>query len=201
VVVGGGFIGLEMAENLHNLGIQVSIVEMSEQMMNTLDFSMASIVHRHLKSKNVEFYLKDGVSAFNMANNQLEVTLQSGRKLAADMVILSIGVRPDVKLAREAGLDIGVTGGISVNKYLQTSSPDIYAVGDAIEYKSPITGKPVITYLAGPANRQGRICADNIITGNTIDYRSFGKNLTKRRHVLPRIHNTFRIPCRILPRR
>jgi NADPH-dependent 2,4-dienoyl-CoA reductase/sulfur reductase-like enzyme/rhodanese-related sulfurtransferase len=180
IVVGGGFIGLEMAENLHKLGIQVSIVEMADQMMNTLDFSMASIVHQHLKSKNVEFYLKDGVSAFSTVNNQLEVTLRSGRKLNVDMVILSIGVRPDVKLAREAGLDIGITGGIRVNNYLQTSSPDIYAVGDAIEFKSPVTSKPVITYLAGPANRQGRICADNIVTGNTIDYKgSIGTAIAK----------------------
>ena len=180
LVVGGGFIGLEMAENLHKLGIRVSIVEMSEQMMNPLDYSMASIVHQHLKTKNVEFYLKEGVTAFSNVNEQLEVTLTSGRKLTVDMVILSIGVRPDVKLAREAGLKIGITGGIRVNKYLQTSSPDIYAVGDAIEFDSPITGKPIITYLAGPANRQGRICADNIATGNKIEYKgSIGTAIAK----------------------
>ncbi|MFP4065860.1 MAG: FAD/NAD(P)-binding oxidoreductase, partial [Bacteroidales bacterium] len=161
IVVGAGFIGLEMAENLHQLGIFVSIVEMAEQVMTPLDYSMASLVHQHLKTKNVEFFLKDGVSSFNRDENGLSVKLQSGRELQSDLVILSIGVRPDSQLAREAGLELGKTGGIKVNEYLQTSLPDIYAVGDAIEYPNPITGISQITYLAGPANKQGRICADN----------------------------------------
>ena len=171
VVVGAGFIGLEMAENLHQLGILVSIVEMSEQVMTPLDYSMASIVHQHLKTKNVEFFLKEAVSGFRRKNGQLLVALKSGRELVADVVILSIGVRPENKLAKESGLDIGVTGGIKVNEYLQTSDSDIYAVGDAIEYANPITGKPTITYLAGPANRQGRVCADNLVLGNRIRYK------------------------------
>lgn len=171
VVVGAGFIGLEMAENLHHMGAKVSIVEMSDQVMTPLDYSMASIVHQHLKTKNVEFFLKEAVTAFAREDGQVVVSLKSGRELKADMVILSIGVRPDAKLAKEAGLDIGVTGGIKVNEHLQTSDPSIYAVGDAIEYANPITGKPTITYLAGPANRQGRICADNIVLGNTIAYK------------------------------
>lgn len=166
IVVGAGFIGLEMAENLHRLGIFVSIVEMAEQVMTPLDYSMASLVHQHLKTKNVEFFLKDGVSSFRHENNGVKVTLKSGRQLHSDMVILSIGVRADSHLAHKAGLELGQTGGIKVNEYLQTSHPDIYAVGDAIEYPNPLTGTPQITYLAGPANKQGRICADNIINDN-----------------------------------
>lgn len=171
IVVGAGFIGLEMAENLHKLGLFVSIVEMGEQVMTPLDYSMASIVHQHLKTKNVAFFLKDGVSMFNYENNQVVATLKSGRKIHADIVILSIGVRADSKLAREAGLEIGTTGGIVVNKFLQTSNPDIYAVGDAIEFENPIIHKKQITYLAGPANKQGRICADNIVFGNKSIYK------------------------------
>ncbi|MDD2278196.1 MAG: FAD-dependent oxidoreductase [Bacteroidales bacterium] len=171
IVVGAGFIGLEMAENLHKLGIFVSIVEMAEQVMTPLDYSMASIVHQHLKTKNVAFFLKDGVSSFQKDDDHIVATLKSGRKINADIVILSIGVRADSKLARESGLDIGTTGGIVVDKHLQTSNPDIYAVGDAIEFENPITHKKQITYLAGPANKQGRICADNIVFGNKSVYK------------------------------
>lgn len=172
IVVGAGFIGLEMAENLHELGIQVSIVEMSDQVMGPLDYSMASIVHQHLKTKNVEFYLLDGVKSFEkLEDGSIIVELMSGRKITVDMVILSIGVKPTIKLAKESGLEIGEAGGIKVNPYLQTSNPDVYAVGDAIEFPSPITGKPFMNYLAGPANRQGRICADNIILGNVTEYK------------------------------
>lgn len=148
IVVGAGFIGLEMAENLHKLGVFVSIVEMAEQVMTPLDYSMATIVHQHLKTKNVAFFLKDGVSSFNKENDQIVATLKSGRKIPADIVILSIGVRPDSKLARESGLAIGVTGGIVVDEFLQTSHSDIYAVGDAIEFDNPIIHKKQITYLA-----------------------------------------------------
>ena len=171
VVVGAGFIGLEMAENLHKLGIFVSIVEMAEQVMTPLDYSMASIVHQHLKTKNVAFFLNDGVSSFEKENNHIVATLKSSRKIHADMVILSIGVRADSKLARESNLSIGTTGGIVVNEFLQTSNPDIYAVGDAIEFENPIIHKKQITYLAGPANKQGRICADNIVLGNKSVYK------------------------------
>ncbi len=170
IVVGAGFIGLEMAENLHQLGIFVSIVEMAEQVMTPLDYSMASLVHQHLKTKNVEFFLKDGVSSFRQEDDGLTVTLKSGRELHSNLVILSIGVRPDSHLAKDAGIELGTTGGIKVNEYMQTSHPDIYAVGDAIEYPNPITGIPQITYLAGPANKQGRICADNLIFDNQRKY-------------------------------
>jgi NADPH-dependent 2,4-dienoyl-CoA reductase/sulfur reductase-like enzyme len=170
IVVGAGFIGLEMAENLHQLGIFVSIVEMAEQVMTPLDYSMASLVHQHLKTKNVEFFLKAGVTSFRKENGGIAVTLQSGRVLQSDLVILSIGVRPDSHLAKNGGLQLGKTGGIKVNEYLQTSHPDIYAVGDAIEYPNPVTNIPQITYLAGPANKQGRICADNIAGNNQRKY-------------------------------
>lgn len=171
IVVGAGFIGLEMAENLHASGIFVTIVEMAAQVMTPLDYEMAAEVHQHLKVKGVEFYLKDGVSTFHEDSDRITMKLNSGRNLEADLVILSIGVRPDSILAKEAGLEIGQTRGIKVDKYLRTNDPDIYAVGDAIEYPSPITGVPTITYLAGPANKQGRICADNIVYGDTSEYK------------------------------
>jgi len=171
IVVGAGFIGLEMAENLHNLGILVTIVEMAEQVMTPLDFEMAAGVHQHLKTKNVEFYLKDGVASFVRDEQKLSVRLNSGQEIPADMVILSIGVRPESRLAKDAGLQIGDRNGIVVDDYMQTSDPDIYAVGDAIEFNNRILNKKTITYLAGPANKQGRICADNIVFGNKVKYK------------------------------
>ena len=171
VVVGAGFIGLEMAENLHQLGMNVTIVEMASQVMAPLDYEMAAEVHQHLKTKQVEFYLKDGVNAFTRKGNSLSVQLQSGRELETDMVILSIGVRPETKLVREAGLELAENGGIKVNEYLQTNDPNIYALGDAIAFPHPITGNYVNTYLAGPANKQGRIVADNLVMNNTRKYK------------------------------
>ncbi|MBN1788870.1 MAG: FAD-dependent oxidoreductase [Bacteroidales bacterium] len=170
VVVGAGFIGLEMAENLHRCGIKVTIIEMAEQVMTPLDYSMAALVHQHLKTKNVEFYLNTAVSSFSKANERILVKLNSSRTIETDLVVLSIGVKPDSRLAREAGLMIGETGGISVNEFLQTSDDDIYALGDAIEYTNPVTGTRMITYLAGPANKQGRIVADNLVYGNRKKY-------------------------------
>ena len=171
VIVGAGFIGLEMAENLHQKGIRVTIVEMAEQVMTPLDYEMAAAVHQHLKTKNVEFYLKDAVNSFVREKSGLQVRLKSGRSLPTDMVILSIGVRPDSKLAEDAGLELGINKGIKVNEYLQTSDPDIYALGDAIVYPNPITGVESHTYLAGPANKQGRLVADNIVKGNKKHYK------------------------------
>jgi len=165
LVVGGGFIGLEMAENLSDDGLEVCVVEMANQVMAPLDFSMASIVHQHLKSKNVGLLLEEAVDGFSSIDTGLSVELRSGKAIETDMVIWSIGVRPETKLARESGLQIGATGGIVVNEYLQTSDVDIYALGDAVEISSPITGKPVLIPLAGPANKQGRIVADNIVLG------------------------------------
>ena len=171
VIVGAGFIGLEMAENLHHLGIQVTIVEMAEQVMVALDYEMAAEVHQHLKTKQVQFYLKDGVSAFAKTDQGMKITLKSGKEIATDLIILSIGVRPETHLAKAAGLTLGEKGGIWVNEYLQTSNPDIYALGDAIEFENPLIHKKMITYLAGPANKQGRIVADNIVNGNQRKYK------------------------------
>jgi NADPH-dependent 2,4-dienoyl-CoA reductase/sulfur reductase-like enzyme/rhodanese-related sulfurtransferase len=170
VIVGAGFIGLEMAENLHQRGIQVTIVEMAEQVMVLLDYEMAAMVHQHLKVKNVEFYLQDKVTSFSREDNRIIVYLESERKIKCDMVLLSIGVRPECKLAKQADLQIGPSCGIVVNEFLQTSNPDIYAVGDVIEYPNPIIKKRMNTYLAGPANKQGRMAADNIVLGNKKSY-------------------------------
>lgn len=170
VVIGAGFIGLEMAENLRNKSILVTIVEMADQVMNVIDYEMASMVHQHLKIKNVEFYLKDGVASFTDKTDKILVKLKSGKEIISDMVILSIGVKPEIHLAKEAGLNIGETGGIVVNEYLQTSDKNIYALGDAIEFINPIINKKSVVPLAGPANKQGRIVADNIAYGNNSKY-------------------------------
>ena len=179
VVVGAGFIGLEMAENLHTQGAKVSIVEMGNQVMAPIDFSMASLVHQHLMDKGVNLYLEQAVASFEREGKGLKVTFKNGQSISADIVILSIGVRPETSLARAAELTIGPAGGIAVNDYLQTSDEAIYAIGDAIEYRHPITGKPWLNYLAGPANRQGRIVADNIL-GAKIPYEgSIGTSIAK----------------------
>jgi NADPH-dependent 2,4-dienoyl-CoA reductase/sulfur reductase-like enzyme/rhodanese-related sulfurtransferase len=170
VIIGGGFIGLEMAENLHNIGMDVSIVEMANQVMAPLDYPMAAIVQQHIRSK-VNLYLDTAVEGFERNGDQLKVFIKDDEPLDADIVILSIGVRPDTRLAAMAGLRIGNARGIWVNEYLQTSNPDIYAVGDAIEFASPITGVSTNTFLAGPANKQGRICANNIAFGNIQKYK------------------------------
>ena len=171
VIIGAGFIGLEMAENLHRRGIFVTLVEMAEQVMTPLDYEMAAEVHEHLKTKDVELYLQDGVASFRRAGEKLVVTLASGKALVADMAILSIGVRPESTLAREAGLQLGDRGGIVVDRYLRTSDPSIYAIGDAIVFENPIINKPMMAYLAGPANKQARIVADNVSGGDRKEYR------------------------------
>ena len=180
IVVGGGFIGLEMAENLHDLGIQVDVVEMANQVMAPLDFSMAAIVHQQLTDKGVGLHLEDGVSRFEEKDGGVTVHLRSGKQIATDMVLLSIGVRPETKLAKDAGLAIGERGGIAVNDYMQTSDADIYALGDAVEVRHLVTGQPALIPLAGPANKQGRIVADNIVFGNKKKYPgSIGTSIAK----------------------
>lgn len=179
VVVGAGFIGLEMAENLHAQGAKVSIVEMGNQVMAPIDFSMASLVHQHLMDKGVNLYLEQAVASFERDGKGLKVTFKNGQSIVADIVILSIGVRPETNLARAAGLTVGPAGGIAVNDYLQTSDESIYAIGDAIEYRHPITGKPWLNYLAGPANRQGRIAADNILGAKIAYEGSIGTSIAK----------------------
>lgn len=180
VIVGGGFIGLEMAENIHRTGAQVTVVEMANQVMTPIDFSMASIVHQHLQEKGVQLYLDQKVESFTRHDGMLRVHFQSGIKLDADFVLLSIGVRAQTQLAKDAGLKLGEMQGIYVNEYMQTSDEHIYAVGDAIEYPHPITGKPWLNFLAGPANRQARIVADNMVFNNIQTYEgSVGTSIAK----------------------
>ena len=170
VVVGGGYIGLEMAENLRNRGLLVAIVEMFDQVMPALDKEMAASLHEHLHEQSVALWLSDAVTVFRQTNSKLVIGLKSGMELSCDMAVLAIGVKPEIALAKEAGLEIGSTGGIKVNDNLQTSDPDIFAVGDAIEVQHFVLKKPVLIPLAGPANRQGRMVADNI-AGRNVKYK------------------------------
>lgn len=167
VVIGGGFIGVEMAENLVEKGIHVTLVEMLDQIMAPMDYEMASVLHNHLREKGVNLILSDGVKAFQKSGS--EILLNSEKVLSSDITMLSIGVKPENQLAKEAGLALGERGGIKVNQYLQTSDPQIYAVGDAIEVTDYINGMPTMIPLAGPANKQARIAADNIC-GRTSTY-------------------------------
>lgn len=161
VVIGGGFIGIEMAENLVERGMEVTIIEMANQIMAPIDFEMASILHTHLKEKGVQLILENGVLSF--ADQGKKVVLSDGTEIQTDMTILSIGVIPENELAKTAELELGTRGGIIVNEHLQTSNEDIYAVGDAIEVVDYMSGTKVMIPLAGPANRQGRIAANNIM--------------------------------------
>ena len=166
VVVGAGYIGLEMVENLSHRGLSVELVELLDQVMPILDKDMAWFLHQHLREQGVTLRLGDGVSSFRETNSNLTITLNSGAELECDFAALAIGVRPETKLAQEAGLEIGDQSGIKVNANLQTSDPDIYAVGDAIEVQDYVLGDAVLVPLAGPANKQGRMAADNICGKN-----------------------------------
>ncbi|HER40304.1 MAG TPA: CoA-disulfide reductase, partial [Salinimicrobium catena] len=160
VIVGGGFIGLEMAENLHDLGIKVRLVQRSAQVMEALDYEMAAILQEHLRAKGVELFLNNGLDRVEAEGQK--VVLVSGEELYTDMIVMAVGVQPESKLAEESGLELGNRKSIRVNEYLQTSDPSIYAVGDAIEVKDYISGEACFVPLAWPANRQGRIVADTI---------------------------------------
>jgi NADPH-dependent 2,4-dienoyl-CoA reductase/sulfur reductase-like enzyme/peroxiredoxin family protein/TusA-related sulfurtransferase/rhodanese-related sulfurtransferase len=162
VVVGGGFIGLEMAENLRHAGLEVSVVEMLEQVMAPMDFEMAQLLHEHLEQKGVRLHLADGVSEFREQEDGVLITLKSGKEIKTGLVILSIGVRPNGELAKAAGLEVNARGGIVVSDSMLTSDPSIYAVGDVIEVEDYIDKSRTMIPLAGPANKQGRIAADNI---------------------------------------
>jgi len=171
VVVGGGFIGLEMAENLIHRGLEVTVVEMLDQVMPPLDPEIARLVERHLEKHGVKLALGDGVAGFQKSGEAgLEVLTQSGKAHPADLVILAIGVRPETSLAKLAGLALGERGGIRVDEHMRTSDPDIFAVGDAVEVRDFVTGQWTLIPLAGPANRQGRIAAD-VIAGRDSRYR------------------------------
>lgn len=161
-VIGGGFIGLEVAENLHDLGLRVSVVEMADQVMAPVDFDMAQIVHKHMRMKGIDLRLSDGVDHFETNGDVTKVYLKSGDIIESDMVMLSIGIKPQTELAKAAGLEMNPRGGIIVNDKMETSVADIYAIGDAIEVVDFITGDKAMVPLAGPANKQGRICADQL---------------------------------------
>jgi NADPH-dependent 2,4-dienoyl-CoA reductase/sulfur reductase-like enzyme/rhodanese-related sulfurtransferase len=170
VVVGGGFIGLELVENFVARGTSTTVVELQDQILPPFDKEMTTLIAEHLAAKGVSLLLGDSTEAFEQSSEGLIVRLKSGRTLPADLVILGVGVRPENKLAVEAGLQVGPRGGIRVNEHLQTSDPNIYAVGDAIEVKDFVLGAPTQVPLAGPANRQGRIAADHIF-GRDARYR------------------------------
>jgi len=171
VVVGGGFIGLEMVENLIHRGFEVTLVEMLDQVLPMIDPEHARVVEAHLKRHGVRLALNDGVAGFKQAaNSAIDVETKSGKTYPADVVILALGVRPDTTLAKQAGLKIGERGGIRVDEQMRTSDPDIFAVGDAVEVKDFVTGEWSLVALAGPANRQGRIAAD-VITGRKSRFR------------------------------
>ncbi len=181
VVIGAGFIGLEMAENLHNRGIHVDVIEAAPQVLNMLDYEMSALLHQHFKEQNVGLHLNSRVSSFeSLEGERIRIKMDSGESVDTDFVILSIGVKPDVILAEKANIKLGKTGAIQVDEYLQTSEKDIYALGDCIEYPNPVSGTPVITYLAGPANKQGRLLADNLTFGHRRKYRgSHGTAIAK----------------------
>ena len=169
-VVGGGFIGLEVAENLVEKGLNVTVVELGNQVMAPVDYEFAKMVQHHAAAKNLTILVNTGVDAFEEKGNEIELKLNTGESLLADAVIFAIGVKPENALAKAAGLNLGVTGGIVVNDFMQTSDSDIYAVGDAVEVSHFINKAKVLIPLAWPANRQGRIVADNITRGNKIPY-------------------------------
>lgn len=178
-VVGGGFIGLEMAENLAGMGVRVTIVEKAPQVLAPLDEDMASFVHAKFKQKGVQLMLNAGVTGFEQKEGCVLTQLDSEHPVCGDMVVLAIGVAPDSKLAREAGLELGIRGSIAVDEHMRTSDPDIYAVGDAVQVKNGVSGREALIALAGPANKQGRIAADNIC-GIASKYRaSFGSSVVK----------------------
>lgn len=168
-IVGGGFIGVELAENLHLRGIQVTLVEMLNQILAPLDYEMAAIVHDHLRENEMQLILEDGIQAIEPHGDGLDVILRSGRRVETDMVILAIGVRPENHVAKDAGLKLGLRGTIATNEYLQTSDPDIYAIGDASQIVHYVTGHPANIALAGPASKQGRLVADHIV-GKSVRY-------------------------------
>lgn len=179
VLTGGGYIGLEMAENLVKMGIRVTIIQRPKQLLSPLDYEMACFVHAHLREKGVRLMLGHSVEGFEEAEGQIKVLLKEEKPLQTDMVLLAVGVTPDTPLARTAGLELGKKGSIIVNERMETSVPDIYAVGDAVEVKHYVTGEKTLISLAGPANKQGRIAADNVCGGNSVYLGSQGSSVIK----------------------
>ena len=179
VLAGGGFISLELAENLRELGMEVTIVQRPKQLMNPFDPDMAAFIHSEMRRHGVKLALGHTVEGFEEKDGGVDVLLKDEAPLHADMVVLAIGVSPDTQLAQDAGLELGVKGSIVVNDRMETSVPDIYAVGDAVQVKHFVTGQDVLLSLAGPANKQGRIAADNICGGDSHYTGSQGSSVIK----------------------
>ncbi len=179
VLAGGGFIGLELAENLRETGMDVTIVQRPKQLMNPFDADMASMIHGEMRRHGVKLALGYTVEGFEEKEEGVDVLLKDSEPLHADMVVLAIGVTPDTTLAKEAGLELGIRGSIVVNDRMETSMPDIYAIGDAVQVKHYVTGEDALISLAGPANRQGRIAADNICGGDSRYPGSQGSSVIK----------------------
>lgn len=179
ILAGGGFIGLELAENLRELGMEVTIVQRPKQLMNPFDSDMAAFIHNEMRKHGVKLALGHTVEGFQETQNGVQVLLKEEEPLLADMVVLAIGVTPDTKLAKEAGLELGIKGSILVNEHMQTSVPDIYAVGDAVQVKHYVTGQDALISLAGPANKQGRIAADHICGKDSAYKGSQGSSVIK----------------------
>ncbi|WP_297777380.1 FAD-dependent oxidoreductase [Blautia sp.] len=179
ILAGGGFISLELAENLRELGMEVTIVQWPKQLMNPFDSDMAAFIHNEMRKHGVKLALGHTVEGFRETQDGVQVLLKDEAPLQADMVVLAIGVTPDTKLAKEAGLELGIKGSILVNEHMQTSAPDIYAVGDAVQVKHYVTGQAALISLAGPANKQGRIAADHICGKNSTYPGSQGSSVIK----------------------
>ena len=179
VLAGGGFIGIELVENLRDLGLDVTVVQRPKQLLNPLDADMAAFLHAQLREKGVKLMLGRTVEGFAADGDRVNVLIKDEAPLTADMVVLAIGVTPDTALAKDAGLELGIKGSIVVNDRMETSVPDIYAVGDAVQVKHSVTGQDTLLSLAGPANKQGRIAADNICGGDSRYLGSQGSSVIK----------------------
>ncbi|MEE1049115.1 MAG: FAD-dependent oxidoreductase, partial [Clostridia bacterium] len=179
VVIGGGFIGLEMAENLTEFGVKTTIVQRGEHLLPTVDCDMASFIHASFRFRSVQLLLNGSTEKISITGDKVSLALSDGQQINADMVVLAVGVAPENTLAKKAGLELGVKGAIKVNSKMETSVPDIYAVGDAVQVKHFITGQDAVISLAGPANKQGRIAADNICGLNSEYKGSQGSSVIK----------------------
>lgn len=179
VVVGGGYIGIEAAENLRKLGLEVTLLQRPKQLINNLDFDMATFVHMKMRDSGINLHLGANVTGFQEVDGCIVTNVAEGSPITADMVLLAIGVMPESHLAKEAGLQLGIKGAIAVNDRMETSAPDVYAVGDAVQIKHQVTGEDAVISLAGPANKQGRIVAD-VIAGLNSRYKgSLGSSVIK----------------------
>lgn len=179
VVVGGGYIGIEAAENLRELGLEVTLLQRPKQLMNSLDFDMATFVHMKMRDSGINLHLGANVTGFQEVDGRIVTNVAEGSPITADMVLLAIGVMPESHLAKEAGLQLGMKGAIAVNDRMETSAPDVYAVGDAVQVTHQVTGEDAVISLAGPANKQGRIVAD-VIAGLNSRYKgSLGSSVIK----------------------